>query len=213
MCDCNADKVYHENEATQVCTQCGNVEKYQHTDVSMTKSYTYCDHMIQNRERYTYKRITHFRQWLDKLQGKDHIPHDVIEKIRGALAQLPFTEQVSNYRMRQILKETGCNAYFNSIPAIKKIIYKIEPPTLTPTERLEVESLFKEIDATFAKHIYISRNRRNMLSYAYVLSKILDLLQIQNRFTDLKPLKHADKIRDANEMWEVICDDLGVAFK
>ena len=207
--DCAKCKVWRIEDprtATVFCPKCGDVQRYQDVSTYETES-KFNGHSRIIRSRFMYQRLSHFRMWLERLQGLDHIPDEIVKDVRDYVSCLP-TRSVSSVRLRCILKELNYTSYTNSIASMRKRLFGEEPEHLTPTECLEAETLFHEIEKCFVNNIKGRHPRKNLLSYSFILSKILERMGIRERFKDLKELKHVDKKREALEVWEMVCEDL-----
>lgn len=207
MICCGVPRVLHEAEATAVCTVCGDVVTHQDEDVAAA-DHAFLRTSVKNRERYAYKRVTHFRLWLERVQGLDYVPPNVVADVRRVVSQYPIA-RVGPGRMRSVLKELGHTAYFNSIPAIRWQLYAVAPFRLTPSQRADIESMFHDIEASFTR---VRGDRTNMLSYSFLLRRMLELLDIDATFDDIKELKHEVKAREVDDLWRLICDDLGFPY-
>ena len=205
--DCNEWRVEDTQTATAVCPKCGDVQPYHNPAPYEALSAQDQSNCSVRRQRFMYKRLSHFRMWLDRLQGRDHVPAAVLRVVRAQLAVMPI-KRAPPSRLRAILKETGHSAYVNSLPSLFKLLYNETPARLTPTECLEAESLFQEIEQCFVDNIVPAHPRKNLLSYSFLLREILQLLGVVERFPYLKELKHVDKRREAAEVWEMIREDL-----
>ena len=114
-----------EHEGVIVCNKCGNQSQY----------------LMENEKPsykeppkevcfYAYKRINHFREILAQFQAKETtlIPDEVIEKIKGQITKERITiKQITNRKMKDILKKLGFNKYYEHIPFIKDKL-GIKPP-------------------------------------------------------------------------------------
>lgn len=197
---CGVERVLDVRTATAICTVCG--------DVQMCQEYTTPTPAGRRAStRIFYSRIAHFRKWIMKLEGQDNIPEGVCQTLTTTLQKLPVAIP-SAATMRQVLQRTGYSKYTNSLPALYAKIYKIVPPRLTDTERLTTESIFRDIEDTFVNQVQTSDRRRNLLSYSYLLEQILRVQGLLDRFVYLKPLKHQTVAREAQEIWELICEIL-----
>lgn len=205
-CDrCDVWQIHDCARATLVCPECGECQIYQEwNDVSDTST-----RMMTNKSRFMYSRILHFRMWLDRAQGLDHIPAGTVRRIRRYIEQLPV-ERVSATRMRRVLKEVQATAYSNSLPALYKILYNEEPTQLSPSERLQAESLFLEIEECFEHNIKGHHPRKNLLSYSFLLDRILEELGLSERFNTLKTLKDAERKQESMEVWLLLMEDLNL---
>ena len=70
--------------------------------------------------------------------------------------------------------------------------------------------MFKEIQPSFQKHC--PKNRRNFLSYAYVLYKFCELLEFDDFLKSFPLLKNRDKLYLQDKIWEQICIDMNWQF-
>lgn len=208
-CDkCDVWRIEDPRTATIICPMCGDSQPYQNTEL-LESEVLFSGHSSVQRNRFMYKRLTHFRIWLDRLQGRDSIPASVAHRIQTYLNCLPI-KQVSDQRLRKILKELHLSEHVNSIPAILHKLYGVEPATLSPSEQLQAETLFHDIEYCFENNIKQNHPRKNMLSYSYMLQEILSILGVSDRFPHLKELKHEDKKREVQEVWEMIMEDLKI---
>ncbi len=70
--------------------------------------------------------------------------------------------------------------------------------------------MFKEIQVPFLKHS--PQNRKNFLSYSYVLHKFLELLG-EDKYLEYFPLlKSREKLHQQEQTWKKICEELGWQF-
>ena len=98
------------------------------------------------------------------------IPEEVIEKIKLQIIKERITiEQISNKKMKDILKKLGYNKYYEHIPFIKDKL-GIKPPIMTPELEDKLCNLFMEIQRPYAK--YCPDDRVNFLNYYYTVYKL-----------------------------------------
>jgi hypothetical protein len=70
--------------------------------------------------------------------------------------------------------------------------------------------MFKTIQVPFTK--YCPKNRKNFMSYNYVLHKFCELLE-QDEFLPCFPLlKSREKLQQQDKIWEKICNHVGWKF-
>ena len=77
-------------------------------------------------------------------------------------------------KIRSILKKNKINKYYEHIPYILNRITGKSTPQLTPELEEKLRDMFKQIQGPFIKHS--PKNRKNFLSYSYVLHKFLEIL-------------------------------------
>ena len=226
------DKNYINNNLTQdnssTCSYCKSNTK----DILINEGIICCrncytiEHIITDNEKpsykdppkeisyFSYKRINHFSEWLNQIQGKEttDIPEEVFNKIMLELnkQRIYNLATVTPLKIREILKKHRINKYYEHIPYILNKITGIPNPHLNPELEEKLKNMFKEIQVPFLK--YSPNNRKNFLSYSYVLHKFIQILD-QPEFLRYFPLlKSRDKLHQQEQIWKKICEDLGWKF-
>ena len=206
---CGDEMIFSSNEAIFNCPSCGNQEfilmdsdRPSYKDPPRETSY------------YAYKRINHFNELLAQFQAKEStdIPTDVFDNILLELKKERITD-MSNLKitkLREILRKLKCTKYYEHIPTI---IYRLNGKSAQIMSR-EVEEklrhMFKEIQPSFQKHC--PKNRRNFLSYHYVLYKFCELLEMDEFLHCFPLLKNRDKLYQQDKIWQLICREMGWEF-
>ena len=70
----------------------------------------------------------------------------------------------------------------------------------------ELRRMFKEIQVPF--HKFCPENRKNFLSYSYVLHKFVQLLELDELAYLFPMLKSREKLKEQDNLWEKICNYL-----
>ena len=70
--------------------------------------------------------------------------------------------------------------------------------------------MFNDIQIPFAK--YCPTERRNFLSYSYILYKFFELLELDEYLRCFQLLKSRTKLHRQDEIWKNICKDLNWQF-
>lgn len=163
---------------------------------------------------FSYKRINHFSEWLNQIQGKEttDIPEEVFNKIMLELnkQRIYNLASVTPLKIREILKKHKINKYYEHIPYILNKITGIPNPHLNPELEEKLKNMFKEIQVPFLK--YSPNNRKNFLSYSYVLHKFIQILDQPEFLKHFPLLKSRDKLHQQEQIWKKICDDLNWKF-
>ena len=163
---------------------------------------------------YTYKRINHFNEWLAQFQAKERtdLPNEIYEKIYSELKKNKHIvfEKLKYNDIREILKKLKYNKYYEHIPHILSIITGKKAPTLDRKSEEILRSLFKEIQIPFMNNC--PPNRKNFLSYSYVLHKFCELLEYDHLLEYFSLLKSREKLHAQDLIWEKICKDLNWEF-
>ena len=163
---------------------------------------------------FSYNRINHFNEWINQTQGKEttEIPEEVFDKIYLELKKNKIDNMATlDYdKIKAILKKIKINKYYEHIPYIlNRITGKINPQ-LNPELEEKLRNMFKEIQVPFLKHS--PQNRKNFLSYSYVLHKFLELLGEDEYLEYFPLLKSREKLHQQEQTWKKICEELGWQF-
>lgn len=202
---CETDRELYQSEGKLVCPKCFFVDfilidsdkpSYRDTPKEMTN--------------FAYKRRNHFIEVLSQYQGREttEIPEEVYMEILQELKKNRITKatDLTNVKLRSILKKIDQNRYYEHIPFIIYQLTGIKPPTITSKIRKRLIEMFNEIQIPFSK--YCPPDRRNFLSYSYILYKFFELLELDEHLPYLNLLKSRDKLHQQDVIWERICEDL-----
>ena len=205
---CGEEMIFSSNEALYNCPSCGNQEfilmdsdRPSYKDPPRETSY------------YAYKRINHFNELLAQFQAKEstEIPTEVFDAILMELKKERITD-ISNLKIkkiREILRKLKINKYEH----IPTIIYRLNgnnAPIMNRETEEKLRHMFKEIQPSFQKHC--PKNRRNFLSYHYVLYKFCELLDMDEFLHCFPLLKNRDKLYQQDNVWKLICHEMAWEF-
>ncbi len=203
--NCNTKYILQPVDSILLCENCGytdniiiNSEKVSYKDPPRESSY------------FAYKRINHFNEWLAQFQAKEttDIPQEVYKGIISELDKNKYLskEKLTYKNMREILKRLKYNKYYEHIPHIINIINGKKAPILSRQYEERLRIMFKEIQTPFMKHC--PENRKNFLSYSYVLHKFCQLLELDELLIYFPLLKSREKLQQQDVIWEKICNTL-----
>lgn len=206
---CSMEKTILNNDSISVCNKCFSVqhlltdnEKPSYKDPPKEISY------------FSYKRINHYQEWLNQIQGKEttDIPEEIFDKIMLELKKQRITniKDVNRQKIKEILKKLKINKYYEHIPYILNRITGIPNPNLTQELEEKLRNMFKEIQVPFLKHSPLVR--KNFLSYSYVIHKFIQILGKDEYLRYFPLLKSREKLHQQEEIWKKICKDLGWKF-
>lgn len=122
---------------------------------------------------------------------------------------------LTNEKIKEILKKLSSTSknytkYYEHVPHIKHKLNGIPIPHLEPELEEKLRTMFKMIQPLFLK--YIPPNRKNFLSYSYVLHKFIQLLGRDEYLKNFPLLKSREKLQQQDQIFKKICDELGWDF-
>lgn len=207
-CNCTEKTILY-NDSIYFCNSCFSIqnlltdnEKPSYKDPPKEISY------------FSYKRINHYQEWLNQIQGKEttDIPDEIFDKIMLELKKQRISnlQELNRRKIKDILKKLRINKYYEHIPYILNRITGIPNPNLTQDLEEKLRNMFKEIQVPFLKHSPL--NRKNFLSYSYVIHKFIQLLKKDEYLKYFPLLKSRDKLHQQEQIWKNICQDLGWTF-
>lgn len=206
-CDCcSAEMTICMNEAVLTCPDCGNQEqilidsdKPSYKDPPREVAY------------YAYKKINHFNEWLAQFQAKEStdIPQEVYDQILVQLKKERITNMTAlkPSKLREILRGMGKSKYYEHIPHIINRLNGQNAPFMSREDEERLRHMFREIQPSFKRHM--PKGRRNFLSYAYVLYKFCELLEMDEFLPCFSRLKNREKLIMQDKTWRLICQDMG----
>jgi len=212
-----------EDENIEICKICKNAMTcLQHDAIIVCNICGYQELLLveQNRpilkqntkdtSHFCYKRINHFREWCNQVQGKEStdIPDEIFEKILTEIKKEKITDlkKITYLKMRDILKRLRINKYYEHINYIINRINGIPTPQFSPELEDKLCNMFRSIQAPFLKHC--PKDRKNFLSYSYVLYKFFQILGLNEYLKYFPLLKSREKLYVQDQIWKKICVDL-----
>jgi hypothetical protein len=214
MCDkCDGRLLINEAEGLVVCCECGVCSPYMETGF---KSLTHSEQLERgNRRQFTYKRISHFCETLQSVQGKQRmtVPDNVLQDVNGEIQKYRLRlEDVTSTHIRSFLKRLGYSKYYD---AVHLILNTLKGSSDTVIPRHIEDSLIKmfiKIQKPFDD--VCERGRKNMLRYAFIIYKMLELIGPEAKeYLKLFPLlKSKTKLAQHDNTWKRICQEVGWEF-
>jgi predicted nucleic acid-binding Zn-ribbon protein len=207
--ECGTDMEFSQNEAMLFCPECGLTEfilidsdRPSYKDPPRESSY------------YAYKRINHFNELLAQFQakGSTEIPQDIFDQIVAELQKQRITDfkSLKPRQMREVLRKLKLNRQYDHIPYIISRLNGSAAPVMDRETEEKLRHMFKEIQPSFQRHC--PKNRRNFLSYSYVLYKFCELLELDEFLASFPLLKNRDKLYQQSKVWQAICAEMGWEF-
>jgi len=202
-CDeCNIEKILDYTVSAYVCQYCGNIEEIILDEDRQIKDYS------------PYRRINHFREWLNQFQAKqspeinENIYKDIIIELNKN--RITNLSNLNKKKMKLILKKLGHNDYYEHIHYIINKLSNLPPPKITRDMEKIFIKMFTKIEGPW--EIYKQQGRKNFLSYSYVLYKFCELLELDHLLDCFTLHKDPNKLMENDEIWKKICTHLNWEF-
>lgn len=202
-------RIFDEAASEEVCRECGTIEYILGDEVGFKEEQDHEKHIV-----YSYKRENHFNEWVSQFQAKEttSIPHEVIDKLRSEFRKQKVKDlsEITHEKVKALLKKLGYAKYYEHVPYIATIVSGITPPTMPQPLEDKLRMMFHAIQTPFEKHK--PANRKNFLSYSYVLYKMCELLGEDQYLPCFPLLKSREKLYVQDQIWEKICHELHWEF-
>lgn len=196
--ECKIEKILDMAESAYICPCCGDSEMIILDEDRQIKDYS------------PYRRLNHFREWLNQFQAKQSpdIPENVFVDIVKELNKKRITDLaiLNKKKMKLILKKLDYNNYYEHVAYIINKLNNLPPPKITRDMEKLFISMFFKIQEPW--ETYKQADRKNFLSYSYVLHKFCELLELDHLLECFPLHKDPDKIMENDQIWEKICKHL-----
>ena len=206
---CNLPREELTAEGILVCPKCGS-EEYALV-VSDTPGFR---DPPKERNNYAYKKMNHLNEILNQFQAKEStkIPDEVMNEVICEIKKrrIENIASLTEQDIRDILKKLERNRYYEHATHILSRLNGNPPPTITAEIEEKIRAMFQEIQAPFL--LYCPDDRRNFLSYAYIIYKFLELLELDEYKQHFTLLKSRDRLIAHDQIWKKICDYLQWEF-
>lgn len=205
-CTCGSDSFVNDpGQSEQICTQCGRAEYVLGEELGFKE-----EQEMEKNVSYSYKRENHFNEWIAQFQAKEstNVPAEVIEQLRVEFRKQKIKDlnDITHSKVRDLLKKLRLNKYYEHVPYITLILNGIKPPTMPQFLEDKLRLMFHQIQVPFEKHC--PTDRKNFLSYSYVLYKFCELLGHDEYLECFPLLKSKEKLYKQDQIWRKICDEL-----
>ena len=206
---CNIPREEITAEGILVCPKCGS-EEY----ALVVSDFPSFRDPPKERNNYAYKKQNHLNEILNQFQAKEstEIPEDVINEVICEIRKrrIDNIALMTEQNIREILKKLGRNQYYEHAAHILSRLNGNPPPTITPEIEDKIRAMFQEVQAPYL--LYCPDERRNFLSYSYIIYKFLELLELDEYKVHFPLLKSRDRLIQHDQIWKKICDYLQWEF-
>jgi hypothetical protein len=195
---------YDENSSDVICTNCG-VALY---DTGRERSYKE-EQDTEPNTQYSYKKENHFNEWIAQFQAREvtNVPQEVFDTLSNEFKKRKILKgDITHAKVRESLKKLGLTKYYDHIPYISSCMSGIKPPAMCKELEDKLRHMFYMIQEPFNKHR--PDDRKNFLSYSYILYKFCELLSEDSFLPCFPLLKSKEKLYKQDLIWKQICKDL-----
>jgi hypothetical protein len=203
----NCDSVLIPSDGFAVCYDCGMSKPM--IQISDELGYKELQE-IDYRPQFTYQKETHLEDWLRRFQAKEHkeIPQDILDKVvlEAHKQRVKDLSTLTEAQVKKYLKKLELNDYYDNVISIINRINKRPPFVLTQEVETKIKEMFQQIQAPFEK--YKDPNRKNMLSYSYLLHHFFLILGLPEFSKYFFLLKSPDKLRQQDQTFKKIVEEL-----
>lgn len=209
-CDaCESSNLFYDDVSSDtVCLDCGRAN-FTFSGERSYKEEQDTDQTIV----YSYKRENHFNEWLAQFQAKEvtNIPQEVFDLLRKEFKkQKASKSDITQTRVREFLKKLKLNKYYEHAPYISSTLNGVTPPRMNQALEEKLRVMFHHIQKPFEKHC--PGDRKNFLSYSYILYKFCELLSEDDFLVCFPLLKSKEKLYKQDQIWKKITEELKWEF-
>lgn len=161
-----------------------------------------------------YKRGVHLNEFLLQIQGDcaGAISPEHMQAVREQLRKMRVEPAETTITLvRDALKRLGLSKLYEHSANILTQINGASSTKLSPELVAKLQGMFNAIQAPFER-VARRMQRKNMLSYSYVIRKCCELLAINDLAPYLPLLKSRAKVEQLDAIWKEICLELGWDF-
>lgn len=198
-------KFLDESLSEEICQVCGMADFVLGDEVGFKEEQEHEKNIV-----YSYKRENHFNEWISQFQAKEstNVPEEVLARLRTEFKKQKIKDlaEITHEKVKGLLKKLNYAKYYEHVPYIATILSGITPPTMPQELEDKLRLMFHMIQAPFEKHK--PENRKNFLSYSFVLYKLCELLGHDEYLPCFPLLKSKEKLYIQDQIWFKICDEL-----
>lgn len=209
-CGPKSDMIAHRSEAVLVCSTCGASYDFQENVDNLTYDQERTSYTTTN---FAYKRSNHLAEHLACFQGKEttNIPESVFEALRSEFKKRRVrSSDISSTLVLETLRKLRLNKFYEHSTQIAFSMSGNPPPTIDVETEETLKAMFNDIQQSFEKNR--PPNRKNFMSYNYVIKKMCELIERDDLAACFPLLKSREKLHQQDCIWQKICQDLRYQF-
>lgn len=199
---CSSEQMVIRQES-RICLFCGESYYYESEPILFAPA------PVRHFNTNANKRISHFKNWLARLQGKErcNVSAADLEAIRKQISTYPDSMS-ERQQIKLAMKELGLQKYYNHIYYVMRQVFGYALVDLRKINEARLVAMFMRIQEPFAR---IQQERTNMLSYQFLIRKFCELLGY-HVYEYIPLLKSRCNLQKQDYYWRCICDELGIPF-
>lgn len=212
---CNRRRVMDVRQAFSVCVKCAEMGTGDFEDRGYREG-------AQVHTPYLYQKKNHFRDHLSRSQGKQstEIDPEVLTAIRTELAKRYYSKDssgqhdfsnVKQSEVKTIMKQLEMDKLYNHCTRVWALVTGNVPLQMTAEQEAELLQMFSMIEREW--EAVKPPNRKNMLSYKYLINKMCLLLGYDELATQFSLLKSSDKRVFQDNCWKQLCQRVGFVYQ
>ena len=214
MCEETVEIIDNGKDDHGICPSCGYVNTDLLTRPRLLKKgeiYLYSSHS-QLLSTFAYKRVNHFREWLNQFQGREACDiSDVVKLVKIELKKERFTNTITYAKIRKMLKKLHLGKFYEHVVRIHAAVTCQEPPQLSSELEGRLVEMFQNLQSPFEKHS--PKSRKNFLSYSYTLNKLCGILELKHMQKFFPLLKSRERLFFQDQIWQKICTDMSWKYE
>jgi len=206
---CAEDLLLHSAKSILVCPSCGYT--LCHLDATAANMSYSDDYEMTT---FSYKRISHFEDCLKQIQGKESyvVPDADMQLIMQELhsQRVSDLDQITPALIRDVVKRLRLRKAYDHVIQIVSRLTGRKPQRMSAEAEDRCRAMFMRMNPAFDRNC--PHDRKNFLSYNYVLFRCLHLLGLHSMLPSIDLLKGKEKLLFADQIFARICADLGWTY-
>lgn len=164
---------------------------------------------VRQYNRNAAKRVSHFKNWIQRLQGKERCKITADDLLRIELRLKMFPDSMTEYeQIRMAMKELGLQRYYNHVYYVMRQLLGYSLVEFRKINEARLLAMFLRIQEPFSR---INQGRVNMMSYQFLIKKFCELLGYSlHKYIPL--LKSRANLQKQDSIWRLVCDELGLPY-
>ncbi len=211
---CCSAALIQTQSSSVVCSNCGLVAILNEQNLAAPSKNLSYTRSISTSKAYSYRRLNHLREFIRQITGRTamSLPSEKISLVKKELKKrtLPLSF-VDAECVRKVLKKLKLSSYYEQSSALAKYLNpSLDLPDISPEYEEKLAIQFICLEKPFEQiRDEIDSNRKNFLSYSFILYRLNQLNNREDLNNKLKLLKSVRLLNKQNLFWKAITKKLG----